>query len=119
MLIPVDSGTGRQGEQGTVFIVVVSALMLVSVLLVLGVGGFHLPDNQDRVQKTSNREDFLIHELAARTQRTNALPCPADPAVDPLSRDFGFARTSCGIYTAEGLVPFRTLNLSEHDARDG
>jgi hypothetical protein len=36
-----------------------------------------------------------------------------------LSRDFGFARASCGIYTAEGLVPFRTLNLSEHDARDG
>ena len=36
-----------------------------------------------------------------------------------MSRDFGFARVSCGIYQSDGIVPFRTLNLSEHDARDG
>ena len=40
MLVPVEPGAGRQGEQGTVFIVVVSTIiMLVSALLVLGVGG--------------------------------------------------------------------------------
>ena len=117
MLVSVNSG--RQSEQGTVFIVVVAVIMLVSALLVLGVGGFHLLDDQDRVQKTGNRQELLIHELAASVQRTNALPCPADPAVDPLSRDFGSARGACGIDTATGLVPFRTLHLSEHDGRDG
>jgi hypothetical protein len=71
MLIPVETGAGRQGEQGTVFIVIVSVIMLVSALLVLGVGGFGVLDNQDRVQKTSNRQEFLIRELAAYVQRAN------------------------------------------------
>jgi len=119
MLVPVEPDAGRQGEQGTVFIVVVSVIMLVSALLVLGVGGFRLLDTQDRVKSTNNRQEFLIRELAAYVQRTNALPCPADPAIDPMSRGFGFARTACGIDTTDGILPFRTLNLSEHDARDG
>ena len=119
MLVPVEPDPGRQGEQGTVFIVVVAVIMLVSTLLVLGVGGFRLLDNGDRVRNTVKRQEFLIRELAAYVQRTNALPCPADPAIDPMSRDFGFARVSCGIYQSDGIVPFRTLNLSEHDARDG
>ena len=49
MLIPVEPDPGRQGEQGTAFIVVVAVIMLVSTLLVLGVGGFRLLDNGDRV----------------------------------------------------------------------
>ena len=40
MLIPVEPDPDRQGEQGTVFIVVVAVIMLVGTLLVLGVGGF-------------------------------------------------------------------------------
>lgn len=119
MQLPIDGAPGRHGEQGTIFIVVVAVLMLMSAIVILGVGGFHLVDNQDRVLQTGKRQQFLIHELAAYAQRTNTLPCPADPAVDPFSREFGFARASCGLYTSGGLIPFRTLNLSEHDARDG
>ena len=48
MLIPVEPNPDRQSEQGTVFIVVVAVIMLVSTLLVLGVGGFRLLDNGDR-----------------------------------------------------------------------
>lgn len=118
MLVPVET-TARQGEQGSVFLVVVAVIMLMAVLIGLGFGGFRLLDNDDRVRKTVVRQEFLIRQLSAWVQRVNALPCPADPTVDPLSRDFGFARSSCGTDTADGLVPFRTLNLSEHDARDG
>lgn len=119
MLVPVDASPTRQGEQGSVFLVVVAAIMLMAVLIGLGFGGFRLLDNDDRVQKTSTRQEFLIRELSAWVQRMNILPCPADPAVDPTSREFGFARKSCDATTADGIVPFRTLNLSEHDARDG
>lgn len=119
MLIPVETGSARQAEQGTILIVVVAVIMLVSAILVLGVGGFHMTDNQDRDLQTGKRQEFLIRELAAYVQRTNTLPCPADPAVDPGSRGFGFARDSCGIDTSVGLVPFRTIHLSERDARDG
>jgi hypothetical protein len=119
MLVSVVPDPNRQGEHGTVFIVVVAIIMLVGALLMLGVGGFGLQDNDDRIRNTNKRQEFLIRELAAYVQRTNALPCPADPAIDPMSRDFGFARVSCGIYQSDGIVPFRTLNLSEHDARDG
>ena len=117
MPIPVEQRA--PGEQGTVFIVVVAVIMLVSAIVLLGAGSFHLTDNQDRTLMTSKHQEFLIRELAAYTQRTNGLPCPADPAVNPASREFGFARKACDHYTAEGIVPFRTLNLSERDARDG
>jgi hypothetical protein len=116
--VPVES-SGRGGERGTVLIVVVALIMLVSAIVLLGAGSFHITDNQDRTLKTSHRQEFLIRELAAWVQRTNALPCPADPAVDTLSHDFGFARSACNDKTAEGIVPFRTLSLSERDARDG
>ena len=115
MPVPVN----RQGEQGTIFIVVVAVIMLVSAIMLLGTGGFHLTDNADRARDTQKRQDFLIHELSAYAQRVNALPCPADPGADPNGHEFGLARKTCGIGTAMGLVPFRTLNLSEHDARDG
>jgi hypothetical protein len=119
MLVSLDPDPNRRGEHGSVFIVVVAVIMLVGVLLVLGVGGFGLQDNNDRISSTNRRQEFLIRELAAYVQRTNTLPCPADPAIDPSSRDFGFARVSCGINQTDGIVPFRTLNLSEHDALDG
>jgi len=119
MPVPVKHSADRTGEQGTIFIVVVALIMLVTAILSLGFGSFHIVDNQDRILQTSHRQTFLIRELAAYVQRTNSLPCPADPAVNPLSHDFGYARASCGISTAGGIVPFRTLNLSEHDARDG
>ena len=119
MLVPVESAQARPGEQGTVFLVVVACVVLMSVLITLGFGGFRLLDTSDRVQKTADRQAFLIRELSAWVQRTNTLPCPADPAVDPASRDFGFARIKCDLTTSDGLVPFRTLSLSEHDARDG
>lgn len=109
----------RQGEHGTIFIVVVAVIMLMASIMLLGTGGFHITDNPDRVRETQKRQEFLIHELSAYAQRMNALPCPADPGIDPTSHEFGYARKACGIDTAAGLVPFRTLNLSEHDAKDG
>jgi hypothetical protein len=109
----------NENEKGTVFIVVVAVIMLASAIILLGGGIFHLTDNQDSTLRTSRRQEFLIRELAAFAQRTNSLPCPADPAVNAASREFGFARKACDSYTAEGLVPFRTLNLAERDARDG
>ena len=75
MLIPVETGSARQAEQGTILIVVVAVIMLVSAILVLGVGGFHMTDNQDRDLQTGKRQEFLIRELAAYVQRTNTLPC--------------------------------------------
>jgi hypothetical protein len=118
MPVPV-AQAGRDGEQGTIFIVVVAVLMLFAAIVALGAGSFHLVDNQDRTLKTSRRQEFLIREVAAYAQRMNSLPCPADPAVNSMSREFGFARSACNNYTAEGIVPFRTLNLAERDARDG
>src|ERR1700722_14875723 len=92
MPIPLNNHVSRNKEKGTVFIIVVAAIMLVSAIILLGADGFHLSDNQDRTLKTSHRQEFLIRELASYTQRTNRLPCPADPAVNAMSREFGFAR---------------------------
>jgi hypothetical protein len=109
----------RKSEEGSTFILVVAVLMLMSAIMLLGTGGFHITDDSDRVRSTQKRQEFLIRELSAYVQRVNALPCPADPGIDPKTHEFGLARKSCGIDTATGLIPFRTLNLSEHDAKDG
>ncbi len=119
MPVSVTENPDRHGEQGTIFIVVVAVIMLMSAIMLLGTGAFRMTDDHDRVRETQKRQEFLIHELSAYAQRENALPCPADPGIDPQTHEFGLSRKSCGLDTATGLVPFRTLNLSEHDARDG
>ncbi len=107
-------------EKGAALIIVVALLALAGSIILLGVGVFKIEDPYDRVLETSQRQEFVIDQLAAYVQRELRLPCPADPTVDPSTRDFGFEPTAgCDNTTAEGILPFRTLFLSEDDARDG
>jgi hypothetical protein len=60
-----------------------------------------------------------MDQLASYVHRNRELPCPANPAEDPESRDFGTQRNNCNAAAnTVGIVPFRTLNLDERDARD-
>ena len=108
-------------ERGTILIVVVAVLALVGAIMLLGIGAFNTGDDQDTIHRTQMRQDLVIHELAAYVHLNNQLPCPADPTVDPSTNGFGMARNGgCAeIGQATGIIPFRTLHLSDYDARDG
>jgi len=117
MRLPMKQQVAHSREEGTILIVVVAMLALVGALTLLGVGSFKTIDNQDLIRRTSLKEEFLIGELSAYAQRTNTVPCPADPAVSPTLPGFGFSQSPCVL--TDGILPFRTLNLSQHDAIDG
>ncbi len=107
------------GEAGAVLLIMVLVITMAGIVMLLSMGIFNTQDSADRVIRTEERQNFLIDELAAYVQRENKLPCPADPSVNRTTRGFGFARATCTAATAEGIVPFRTLNLAERDAIDG
>lgn len=123
MLIPVKhplQRVNRRGESGVVLIVVAVIVLFVGVVLSLGIGQFRTNDNNDFSAETHQRQDFVVRMLSSFVQRENRLPCPADPAVAQTSAAFGTARASCAtVASSVGIVPFRTLNISQSDAIDG
>ncbi len=107
-------------ERGAVLLLVAVLVLFVGILMTFGLDGFQTQDVQDRIYRTKFREDFLIRELSAYVQRTNSLPCPADPAIARATAAFGTQRAVCNtVPLSEGIVPYRTLGLSEFDAVDG
>ncbi|MEH0002858.1 MAG: hypothetical protein V6Z78_04760 [Holosporaceae bacterium] len=68
-------------------------------------------------QKTAAHQERIFRALGNFLRQNGCLPCPADPMEKQL---FGHARKSCRSEPdAQGLVPFRTLGLSEKVAQNG
>lgn len=75
-------------------------------------------------QRTEVKMERVKKALAAYSHRNYRIPCPADPAVDPVTAGFGTETAGCedNPITARneqiGIVPFRVLGLTEFDVRD-
>lgn len=68
-------------------------------------------------KKTAAHQERIFRALGNFLRQNGCLPCPADPMEKQL---FGHARKSCRSEPdAQGLVPFRTLGLSEKVAQNG
>lgn len=70
--------------------------------------------------RTENKMERVQKALAAYSHRNYRIPCPADPSVDPATAAFGVERAACDTVATDmtGVLPFRTLGLTELDARD-
>lgn len=107
-------GAGSQGF---------SLLELAIVLVILGlIGGFSLPlltahITRTAFLKTRSNQEYVVSALAAFVEKYRRFPCPAEPQRG--GAQFGLAQESCRMDKAKGIVPFKTLGISESYARDG
>lgn len=100
-----------------------SLLELAIVLLILGmIGGLSLPLLTTQLTrtaflKTRSNQDYVVNALAAFVEKNRRFPCPAEP--HRTGAEFGQAQESCRLEKAKGIIPFKTLGISETYACDG
>lgn len=102
-----------------------SILELAIVLVILGIlGGASIPllkarMSREAVFKTRENQSQAIGAIAAFVEKNRRFPCPADPKVT--GADYGLEpkEKKCHKAKAEGILPFRTLGISEACAKDG
>lgn len=100
-----------------------SLLELAIVLVILGIiGGMGLPllnaqMKRSALLKTKENQEYVLHALAAFVEKNRRFPCPADPEI--VGEGYGISRLTCTGQKAEGILPFKTLGISERYARDG
>ena len=93
------------------------------MLVILGIlGGVLVPRfvesrRQWQRETTRVRMERVLYALGAFLREKKRLPCPGDASE---TERFGYERMRCQEPSrAQGLIPFRTLGLSEEGARDG
>ncbi|MBI4031965.1 MAG: hypothetical protein HY370_09845 [Proteobacteria bacterium] len=109
----------KRSERGSVLVIVPVFFIAIALFMAATVrqgetkefyGDLRTETKMERVQKA----------LAAYSHRNYRIPCPADPSVNPAAAAFGDEKASCDATPAAqiGIVPFRTLGLTEFDVRD-
>ena len=100
-----------------------SLLELAIVLVILGIiGGLSLPLLTSQISraalvKTRAHQDYALSAIAAYVEKNKVFPCPADPQV--MEPEYGLEQKECQGKKAEGILPFKTLGISEAFGRDG
>lgn len=100
-----------------------SLLELAIVLVILGlIGGLSLPllttqINRTATLKTRSHQDYALNAIAAYVEKNKKFPCPAEPHIS--GAGYGVAQIQCRGQKAKGILPFKTLGISEIYARDG
>ena len=102
-----------------------SLLELAIVMMILGIlGGAGLPLLKARMThasliKTRENQAYVLDALAAFVAHHRRFPCPADPKA--VGENYGVEpkERKCQGQKAEGILPFRTLGISERFAKDG
>lgn len=126
MFVPVIKP--KAGERGIALVWVAAVLVAVG-LFSAGVLSLLRPIDYEKQEKTTEQNmRQILYALSAYAQKNSRLPCPADPDRTSGPEPFGAERGSgasgnsygdCTGADVLGIVPFRTLGLSERDIRDG
>lgn len=100
-----------------------SLLELAIVLVILGmIGSLSLPlltahKTRTALLKTQAHQTYVVSALAAYVEKNRRFPCPGEAHKG--GDQFGLAQESCRRDKARGIIPFKTLGISEIYARDG
>ncbi|MBY0501122.1 MAG: type II secretion system GspH family protein [Alphaproteobacteria bacterium] len=100
-----------------------SLLEMAIVMLIVGlVGGLSLPlltaqINRAALVKTRANQEYVLNAIATYVEKNRIFPCPADPHVS--GPDYGLEQKECQGKKGEGILPFKTLGISEVYAKDG
>lgn len=102
-----------------------SLIEMAIVLMILGIVGgmsLHLVSAQFHRTahlKTRDNQDYALTAIAAFVEKHRRFPCPADPKSTGLEYGLEPKERKCPAAKAEGILPFRTLGISEIFAKDG
>lgn len=105
------------GEEGF------SLLELSIVLIILGIlGGLSLPLLTAQIQraaliKTRSHQEYVLTAIAAYVEKNKYFPCPAVP--QGIGVEYGVSQLHCRGQRAKGIIPFKTLGISEIYGQDG
>lgn len=119
MSLPACSSSSSNLSSETGF----SLLEIAIVMLILGlIGGLSLPlitaqINRAGIVKTRTNQEYALNAIAAYVEKNRIFPCPADPQVS--GSDYGLEQKECQGKKGEGILPFKTLGMSEIYAKDG
>jgi prepilin-type N-terminal cleavage/methylation domain-containing protein len=100
-----------------------SLLELAIVLVIIGIiGGITLPLLTAQMKraafvKTKTHQEYALQAIGAYVEKYKRFPCPADPLIT--GPQHGIARLHCQGESARGILPFKTLGISEIYAKDG
>jgi prepilin-type N-terminal cleavage/methylation domain-containing protein len=100
-----------------------SLLELSIVLIILGIlGGLSLPLLTAQIQraalvKTRAHQDYVLGAIAAYVEKNKRFPCPAIP--QGAGAEYGISQLHCRGQRAKGIIPFKTLGISEVYSHDG
>lgn len=106
-----------KGEEGF------SLLELSIVLIIIGIlGGLSLPLLTAQIQraaliKTRSHQEYVLGAIAAHVEKNKRFPCPAAP--QGIGNEYGVSQLHCRGQRAKGIVPFKTLGISEVYSQDG
>jgi len=127
-----NNNSKQKNENGFTLVEMAIALVIVGLLLAFATVGFSKILNRDFEKKTFSNMEIIADAISIYTQRHMRVPCPADPTgVDGTTvngEPFGTEINSgtdgdvfgnCNsIAEAEGIIPFTTLGLPKHLAKD-
>ena len=100
-----------------------SLLELSIALVILGlIVGLSLPLltaqlSRAATVKTRSHQDYALNAIAAFVEKNKHFPCPADPKAS--GPDYGLSQVHYRGQKAKGILPFKTLEISETYASDG
>jgi len=94
------------------------------VLIIIGlISGITLPlmtlqNQRSNITRTREHQEYIMQALASFLLQNKRLPCPADPKAD--ISQLGLETKHCiKAKLFQGIVPFRTLGISEKWVKDG
>lgn len=100
-----------------------SLLEMAMILVILGIiGAVSLPlltaqISRAAILKTRSHQDYALNAIAAYVEKNKRFPCPADPQIK--GPDYGLSQIHCRGKRAKGILPFKTLGISEAYVKDG
>lgn len=102
-----------------------SLIEMAIVLMILGIIGgmslhlFTAQLHRAAYLKTRENQEYALTAIAAFVEKNRRFPCPADPKAMGLEYGIEPKERKCPTAKAEGILPFRTLGISEVFAKDG
>ena len=126
METPLDGHRSPRPARGFTLIEIVVVLFILGVAIAMAVALTNALTASQRLSTTTARLQTVDAAIVQYVMQQKRLPCPADGTLASTDANAGIenpanrtALAGCTTNQAGGVVPWRTLGLSEQDATDG